>query len=106
MEKTNFNILFFLVLLTSLCDSQDYSDYYDTNYYDENYDYYEHQNLLAPAPIPILPQTPPSLPQPPAPSPAPPAPPPPPPKTGNYLHICWLVSIVMNLEKKDTYNRK
>ena len=98
MEKTNFNILFFLVLLTSLCDSQDYKYDYDTydeynsdeyNYYDENYDYYEHQNLLAPDPLPILPQTPPSLPQPPAPAPAPPAPPPPPPppKTGNYIFV-------------------
>ena len=68
MEKTNFNILYFLVLLISLCDSQDYSDYYGTNYYDENYDYYEHQNLLAPAPFPIappfnLPSPPPPLPQ-------------------------------------------
>ena len=91
MEKTNFNILFFLVLLTSLSDSQDFKYDYETydeynddeyNYYDENYDYYEHQNLLAPAPLPILPQTPPSLPQPPA-----PPPPPPPPKTGNYIFI-------------------
>ena len=80
MEKHFFSILSILVFLTSFCNSDDYK-YDEYNYYDENYDYYEHQNLLAPAPLPILPQTPPSLPQPPAP------PPPPPPKTGNYIFI-------------------
>ena len=60
MEKTNLSILFFLFLLTSLCNSQDYE--YDENYdyYNENYDYYSQelndyygpQNLLAPAPPP------------------------------------------------------
>ena len=72
MEKTNLSILFSLFLLTSLCNSQDYE--YDDYNYNENYDYtddysqelndYYGQNLLAPAPLPILPQTPPSLPQP------------------------------------------
>ena len=77
MEKTNLSILFFLFLLTSLCNSQDYE--YDENYdyYNENYDYYSQelndyygpQNLLAPAaPPPFIP--------PPAQTPPPPPPPP------------------------------
>ena len=88
MEKTNLSILFFLFLLTSLCNSQDYEYDENYNYYNENYDYYSqelndyygHQNLkllelqqrlhhlenlLAPAPPP----------------------PPLPPRTGNYILI-------------------
>ena len=72
MEKTNLSILFFLFLLTSLCNSQDYEYDENYNYYNENYDYYSQelddyygQNLLAPAPLPI-----------------PPTPPPPPPPMG------------------------
>ena len=78
MEKTNFCVLlFFLVILSSLCNSQDYE--YDDYNYNENYDYtddysqelndYYGQNLLAPAPLPIPP--------PPTPPPTPPPPPPP-----------------------------
>ena len=70
MEKTNFSLLLFLFSLTSLCKSQsddyNYDNYnydqynYDQNNYDEydyneKYDYYGHQNLLAPAPLPIQP---------------------------------------------------
>ena len=73
MEKTNLSILFFLFLLTSLCNSQDYEYDENYNYYNENYDYYSQelddyygpQNLLAPAPPP----------------------PPLPPRTGNYMLI-------------------
>ena len=83
MEKTNFCILSLILLLSSLCNSQDY-EYDDYKYYDENYDYnfqkpedytddysqdlndYYDQNLLAP-------------PNPPPPPPRPfPIPPPPP----------------------------
>ena len=96
MEKTNLCILLFVVLLTSLCNSNDYNyddyKYNEYNYDDENYDYYHnkksedyteelndyygHQNLLAPAPFPIAPlfnspSPPPSLPQP-----------------GNYIFVC------------------
>ena len=66
MEKTNFCIiLLFLVILSSLCNSQDYE--YDDYNYNENYDYtddysqelneYYDQNLLAPPnpPAPLLP---------------------------------------------------
>ena len=78
MKKTNFCILsLFLVILSSLCNSQDYG--YDDYDYNENYDYtddysqelndYYGQNLLAPAPLPIPP--------PPTPPPTPPPPPPP-----------------------------
>ena len=70
MEKTNISLLLFLFSLTSLCNSQsddyDYDTYnydqynYDQNNYDEydyneKYDYYGHQNLIAPAPLPIQP---------------------------------------------------
>ena len=73
MEKTNFNILLFLFSVTSLCtaqsdhynyDNYNYDQYnYDRNNYDEydyneKYDYYGHQNLLAPAPLPIQPPPP------------------------------------------------
>ena len=77
MEKTNLSILFFLFLLTSLCNSQDYEYEDNNNYYNENYDYYSQelndyygpQNLLAPAaPPPFIP--------PPAQTPPPPPPPP------------------------------
>ena len=74
MEKTNLSILFFLFLLTSLCNSQDYEYDENYNYYNENYDYYSQelndyygpQNLLAPAPPPpfIPPPPPPPLPPP------------------------------------------
>ena len=75
MEKTNFCILlFFLIILSSLCNSQDYEyeNYkYDDDYnYNENYDDYSQelndyygQNLLAPAPLPIPPPAPPPTPQ-------------------------------------------
>ena len=87
MEKTNSSILFFLFLLTSLCNSQDYE--YDENYdyYNENYDYYSQelndyygpQNLLAPAPPPpFIPPLPPS-----------PPPPPPPPMDFNSCINNW-----------------
>ena len=79
MEKTNFSILLFLFSVTSLCKSQsddyNYDPYnYDQNNYDEydyneKYDYYGHQNLLAPAPLPIQP----------------------PPQPGNYIFVCKLV---------------
>ena len=72
MEKTHFNVLLFLVLFISLCNSNDYKyddnnrydenyDYDDqksrdyTDYYSQEYDYYGHQNLIAPAPLPIQP---------------------------------------------------
>ena len=69
MEKTNFCILLFIVLLTSLCNSQ-YDYTYDEYNYNEYYDYnnqksedYYDQNLLAPpnlpAPLPMLPPPPP-----------------------------------------------
>ena len=82
MEKTNLSILFFLFLLTSLCNSQDYEYDENYNYYNENYDYYSQelndyygpQNLLAPAaPPPFIP-------------PLPPSPPPPPPRTSRPSH--------------------
>ena len=74
MEKTNFCILLFMVLLTSLCNSQydyTYDDYENDEYnYNEYYDYnnqksedYYDQNLLAPpnlpAPLPMPPPPPP-----------------------------------------------
>ena len=73
MEKTNFCILLlFVVILTSLCNSQDY-EYDDYNHYDYDYDYtddysqelndYYDQNLLAPPNPPLLPP----IPQPPPP---------------------------------------
>ena len=79
MEETNFSILLFLFLFTSLCYSQDYT-YDEYNYYYDEYkydNYNGYQNLLAPAPLPISPPTP----------PPPPPPPPmmPPPTTGNYI---------------------
>ena len=72
MEKTHFNVLLFLVLFISLCNSNDYKyddnnrydenyDYDDqnsrdyTDYYSQEYDYYGHQNLITPAPLPIQP---------------------------------------------------
>ena len=92
MEKTNLSILFFLFLLTSLCNSQDYEydenyDYYNENYdYTDDYsqeinDYFGNQNLLAPAPSPIPP---PFIP------PLPPSPtsPPPSPQPGKYIFVC------------------
>ena len=90
MDKTYFNILLFLVFFISLCNSNDYKydDYnrydenYDfddqksrdyTDYYSQEYDYYGHQNLLAPAAFPI----------------PPPLIPPPPPQPGNNIkHNC------------------
>ena len=57
MEETNFSILLFLFLFTSLCDSQDYN-YDEYNYYYDEYnydDYSGYQNLPAPAPLPISP---------------------------------------------------
>ena len=102
MEKTNSCILLFLVFLTSFCNAQDYryDDYnyddYDYNnqqpedytddYSQESNDYYEHQNLLAPAPIPapFIPRPPPSS-----------TPPPPSPQPGKYIHICLLVTNVV-----------
>ena len=81
MEKTNFSILLFLFLFTSLCDSQDYTYDEYNYYYDEyNYDNYNgYQNLPAPAPLPISPPT----------HPPPPPPPPmmPPPTTGNEIFV-------------------
>ena len=63
MEKTNSCILLFLVFLTPMCNSNDYT--YDSYEYDEYYyDYYD-QNLLAP-------QNPPQLPPIPLPTPPPP----------------------------------
>ena len=92
MEKTYFRILLFLVFITSLCNSQDYTYDENYNYYNENYDYtddysqelndyYGNQNLLAPAPSPIPP---PFIPPPPLPA----TPPPPPPQPGNYIIVC------------------
>ena len=86
MEKTNFCILLFMVLLTSLCNSQydyTYDDYENDEYnYNEYYDYnnqksedYYDQNLLAPPNPPPLPPIPPPNPPPPPPIP-PPLPPP------------------------------
>ena len=91
MEKTNFCVLlFFLVILSSLCNSQDYE--YDDYNYNENYDYtddysqelndYYGQNLLAPAPLPIPPPPPPPTP--------PPTPPPPPPPMGKMTFFLFL----------------
>ena len=76
MEKTNYCVLLFVVLLTSLCNSQDYNnDEYNYNeYYDYNDDYsqdlndYYDQNLPPNPPL-----------APPRPPPIPPIPPPPPP---------------------------
>ena len=82
MEKTNFWILLCLVILASLCNSQDYEydDYDEYNYYDEynnqkpedyNDDYsqdlndYYDQNLLAPPNPPPLPLIPSHIPPPP-----------------------------------------
>ena len=97
MAKTNFSILLFLVILTSLCNSQDYKyddyNYNEYNYNEYNYneynnenydysqelnDYYGQQNIIAPAPTPILPPF-----IPPSPTPLPPMPPP-----GNYIFVC------------------
>ena len=86
MEKTNFCILLFILLLTSLCNSQydyTYDDYENDEYnYNEYYDYnnkksedYYDQNLLAPPNPPPLPPIPPPIPPPPPPIP-PPLPPP------------------------------
>ena len=77
MEKTYFCILLFVVILTSLCNSQDYNnDEYNYNeYYDYQDDYsqdlndYYDQNLLAPPNPPPLSRIPPPIP--------PPTPPPP-----------------------------
>ena len=94
MEKTNLSILFFLFLLTSLCNSQDYEYDENYNYYNENYDYYGRelndyygqQNVLALGPSPIPPPfIPPPMPQ---------TPPPPPPKPGNYIFVCWLLVLL------------
>ena len=84
MEKTNFCILLFVVLLTSLCNSQyddykndDYNEYYDYNnqnpkdytydYSEDLNDYYD-QNLLAPPNPPPLPPIPPPISPPPVPT--------------------------------------
>ena len=85
MEKTNFCILLFMVLLTSLCNSQydyTYDDYendeYNYNEYDDysqELNYYYDQNLLTPPNPPPLPPIPPPIPPPPPPIP-PPLPPP------------------------------
>ena len=91
MDKTYFSILLFLVFLTLLCHSEDYTydeyyDYYNQNskdytddYSQELDDYYGNQNLLAPAPIPpqFIPPPPPS-----------PMPPPPSPQPGKYIFVC------------------
>ena len=92
MAETIFRILLFLVILTSLCNSQDYK-YDDYNYNEYNYneynnenydysqelnDYYGQENIIAPAPTPILPPF-----IPPSPTPLPPMPPP-----GNYIFVC------------------
>ena len=91
MEKTNFCILLFIVLLTSLCNSQydytyddyendeyNYNEYYDynnqksedyTDDYSQELNYYYDQNLLTPPNPPPLPPIPPPIP--------PPLPPPP-----------------------------
>ena len=76
MDKTNSCILLFVVILKSLCNSQDYNnDEYNYNeYYDYNDDYsqdlndYYDQNLPPNPPL-----------APPRPPPIPPIPPPPPP---------------------------
>ena len=83
MEKTNFGLLLFLFSVTSLCKSQsddyNYDPYnYDQNNYDEfdyneKYDYYGHQNLLAPAPLPLQP----------------------PPQPGNYIFFCWSLVLLL-----------
>ena len=94
MEKTNFNVLIFLVLFISLCNSNDYKyddenyDYYDqksrdyTDDYSQEYDYYGHQNLLAPAEFPVPP--PPLIPPPPT----------PPPQPGNNIKHNCVVGII------------
>ena len=53
-------------------------DYYDhtSEDYTNDYDYYGHQNLLAPPPFPIAPPF------------NPPSPPPPLPQPGNYIFVC------------------
>ena len=81
MKKTNFSLLLLLFSVTSLCKSQsddyNYDNYnydqynYDQNNYDEydyneKYDYYGHQNLLAPTPLPIQPPS----------------------QPGNYIFVC------------------
>ena len=43
MEKRHFNVLLFLVLFISLCNSNDYK-YDDYNRYDESYDYYDQKS--------------------------------------------------------------
>ena len=95
MAETIFRILLFLVILTSLCNSDDYKyddyNYNEYNYNEYNYneynnenydysqeldDYYENENLLAPAQSPIPPPF------------IPPPPPPPMPPQGNYILVC------------------
>ena len=92
MEKVNFSILLIILCLKSLCNADDYNyddymyneyNYYTDDYSQESNDYYEHQNLLAPAPIP-----PPFIPPPPPSS----TPPPPSPQPGKYIGICLLVT--------------
>ena len=115
MEKKNFSIVLILVFLTSSCDTDDYNNdnykydqynYDEYNYdeynYDDKYDYYGHQNLLAPAPLPISPPT--SHPPPP-PSP-PPMPPTPPPKTGNYIFVYYLVTTSIVIKNYIHYRKR
>ena len=93
MAETIFRILLLLVILTSLCNSDDYkyddynyneynyNEYNYNEYNNENYDYsqeFGQQNIIAPAPTPILPPF-----IPPSPTPLPPMPPP-----GNYIFVC------------------
>ena len=78
MEKTNFCISLFMVLLTSLCNSQydyTYDDYendeYNYNEYDDysqELNYYYDQNLLTPPNPPPLPPIPPPISPPPVPT--------------------------------------
>ena len=87
MEKTNLSILFFLFLLTSLCNSQDYEYDENYNYYNENYDYYSqdlndylgNENRFGPGPSPVPPPF--------IPPPLPPTPPPPTPQPGIYIIV-------------------
>ena len=98
MAETIFRILLFLVILTSLCNSDDYKyddyNYNEYNYNEYNYneynnenydysqelnDYYGQQNIIAPAPAPT-PILPPFIPS--SPTPLPPMPPP-----GNYIFV-------------------
>ena len=80
----NFHMMPTSQSLQNMMSTNTYDDY--KYVYDENYDYYSQelndyygqQNIIAPAPTPILPPF-----IPPSPTPLPPMPPP-----GNYIFVC------------------